>query len=65
MADIQTTGGVLTDEIREHILENITRVFYCQEVDINDLEPVQAGLTNIVLSFRYNVWLIYRQQAVF
>ncbi|MEE1227703.1 MAG: choline/ethanolamine kinase family protein [Lachnospiraceae bacterium] len=54
MADIQTTGGVLTDEIREHILENITRVFYCQEVDINDLEPVQAGLTNIVLSFRYN-----------
>jgi len=54
MADIQTTGGLFTDEIRQTIIRNICAVFYCKEEDITELEPVQAGMTNIVLSFRYN-----------
>ena len=54
MADIQTTGGVFTDASRKIILKNICRVFSCYEEDVEDLVPVQAGLTNVVLSFRLN-----------
>ncbi len=54
MADIQTTGGLFTDESRKVILNNICRVFSCKEEDIEELVPVQAGLTNVVLSFRLN-----------
>lgn len=54
MADIQTTGGVFTDASRKIILKNICRVFSCHEEDIESLLPVQAGLTNVVLSFRLN-----------
>lgn len=54
MADIQTTGGLFTDASRRIILKNICKVFSCAEEDIEELIPVQAGLTNVVLSFRLN-----------
>ena len=54
MADIQTTGGLFTDASRKIILKNICKVFSCSEEDIEELVPVQAGLTNVVLSFRLN-----------
>lgn len=54
MAGIQTTGGLYTEEIRERVIRNICQVFYCDSGDVEDLEPVQAGMTNIVLSFRHN-----------
>ena len=52
MADIQTTGGLFTVESRNQVLANIREVFGCDDSEIDDLVPVQAGLTNIVLSFR-------------
>lgn len=54
MSDIQTTGGLFTSEIREIILNNIATVFGCNQSDIEELNPVQAGMTNIVLSFKLN-----------
>ena len=54
MTNIQTTGGVYTEEIKKLILKNISSVFNCKENEIQDLAPVQAGMTNIVLSFRLN-----------
>lgn len=54
MNSIQTTGGVFTPEINKMVLENICTVFQCDESSISCLTPVQAGMTNIVLSFRYN-----------
>lgn len=54
MADIQTTGGLFTEESRRAVIANICEVFECSEEDVLDLEPVQAGLTNIVLAFRLN-----------
>lgn len=54
MADIQTTGGLFTDESRKIINANICRVFDCKEDDIEELVPVQAGMTNVVLSFKLN-----------
>lgn len=52
MQDIQTTGGVFTEESRQIVVSNICRVFSCREEDIEELIPVQAGMTNVVLSFR-------------
>ena len=49
---IQTTGGVFTEEMRKIVYNTIIRVFACSEEDIEDLIPVQAGMTNIVLSFK-------------
>lgn len=54
MSLIQTTGGIFTDKIRMDIIKNICTVFCCDETDIEELVPVQAGMTNIVLSFRFN-----------
>ena len=54
MNDIQTTGGLFTEQNRQIVISNICRVFDCKEDDIEDLVPVQAGLTNVVLSFRLN-----------
>ena len=54
MDSIQTTGGLFTKESRDEVIRNICQVFFCREEDIVDLEPLQAGLTNIVLSFYYN-----------
>lgn len=51
---IQTTGGVFTSEIRKIIEKNICSVFSCSPDDIEELIPVQAGMTNIVLSFKLN-----------
>lgn len=54
MADIQTTGGLFTDESREIITANICKVFECKPEDVEELIPVQAGMTNVVLSFKLN-----------
>ena len=54
MADIQTTGGLFTEEDRRVILDTICSVFSCNDEDVEELEPLQAGLTNIVLSFKLN-----------
>lgn len=54
MKDIQTTGGLFTAQIRDQIYSIICRVFHCKPEEIEDLVPVQEGMTNIVLSFRYN-----------
>jgi Predicted choline kinase involved in LPS biosynthesis len=54
MENIQTTGGVYTEEIRDMVLQTICGVFYCNSSDIENIEPVQEGMTNIVLSFFYN-----------
>lgn len=54
MEDIQTTGGLFTEESRRIVVSNICQVFECAEDDIEELIPVQAGLTNVVLSFRLN-----------
>lgn len=51
---IQTTGGLLTNEIKKNIITNICTVFNCKQTDIEELFPVQAGMTNIVLSFYLN-----------
>lgn len=51
MKPIQTTGGLFTEESRSIVLTNIEKVFYCGKDEIKNLTPVQAGLTNIVLSF--------------
>lgn len=54
MNSIQTTGGVFTPEIRKIIEKNICSVLSCTPDDIEELVPVQAGMTNIVLSFKLN-----------
>lgn len=54
MNSIQTTGGLYTVEIKNEIMKNICGVFGCKESDVEELKPVQAGLTNIVLSFFVN-----------
>lgn len=54
MQDIQTTEGVFTEESRKIVVSNICRVFDCKETDIEELIPVQAGMTNVVLSFKLN-----------
>ena len=54
MQDIKTTGGVFTEASRKVVVENICCVFDCKEEDIEELIPVQAGLTNVVLSFKLN-----------
>lgn len=52
MDNIQTTGGVFTEEMHKTVFGNIAQVFSCREDDIEELIPVQAGMTNIVLSFK-------------
>lgn len=54
MKAIQTTGGLFTGEIRQIIIDTVCKVFHCTEDEIKDIKPVQEGMTNIVLSFRYN-----------
>ncbi|MBO5430934.1 phosphotransferase [Methanocorpusculum sp.] len=65
MTEIQTTGGLFTEDIRNTILQNICDVFFCDVSDIEELEPVQAGLSNIVLSFKLRGGkYIYRHPGV-
>ena len=52
MQAIQTTGGLFTEEDRQKVVGNICDVFDCEESDIEELVPLQAGLSNVVLSFR-------------
>ena len=54
MHPIQTTGGLFTEKSRNTVLSNICNVFGCSEDDVEELVPVQAGLTNVVLSFKLN-----------
>ncbi len=51
---ILTTGGVLFDSDVKAIIDSICDVFNCNEQEISHLEPLQKGLSNSVLSFRYN-----------
>ena len=51
---IQTTGGVLHPSDIEFINNCICEVFGCEPEDITELKPLQKGLSNSVLSFRYN-----------
>lgn len=50
---MKTTGGEFTEQMRDDAMSIIASVFNCNPHDISDLEPLQAGLTNIVLSFKY------------
>jgi len=54
MHNIQTTGGLFTEESRKIVIKNICNVFSCEEEDIEELVPAQAGLTNVVLTFKLN-----------
>ncbi len=54
MSNIQTTGGLFTEESRKTVVKNICNVFSCYESDIEELVPAQAGLTNVVLTFKLN-----------
>ena len=51
MDKIQTTGGILTSKDIEFITNSICDVFRCNKTQISELEPLQKGLTNSVLSF--------------
>ena len=65
MGSIQTTGGLFTEESKNTILNNICKVFQCATQDIEKLVPVQAGMTNIVLSFSVNGGrFIYRHPGI-
>lgn len=52
--NIQTPGGSLSHEEMQHVLSNICEVFGCMIHDIDDIVPLQIGMTNIVLSFHLN-----------
>ena len=54
MESIQTTGGVLHSEDIVFINNCICDVFNCELSQISELQPLQKGLSNSVLSFRYN-----------
>jgi thiamine kinase-like enzyme len=54
MNSIQTTGGVLYPQDIEFITQCICDVFGCKAEDITHLVPLQKGLSNSILSFRYN-----------
>ncbi len=51
---IQTTGGVLHQEDLDFIYQTICEVFNCNKEQINNLQPLQKGLSNSVLSFELN-----------
>lgn len=54
MDNIQTTGGVLHSKDIEFINHCICEVFDCESSQIKELQPLQKGLSNSVLSFKYN-----------
>ena len=54
MDAIKTTGGVLHASDIEFITTCICEVFNCESTQILDLQPLQKGLSNSVLSFVYN-----------
>ena len=48
---IKTTGGVLHPKDIEFINKCICEVFDCDTSQITELQPLQKGLSNSVLSF--------------
>lgn len=54
LKSIQTTGGILHTKDIEFIVKSICEVFNCNASEIQELTPLQKGLTNSVLSFRFN-----------
>ena len=51
---IQTTGGILHSQDIDFINNCICDVFGCKLSQITELKPLQKGLSNSVLSFKYN-----------
>ena len=51
---IQTTGGVLHNEDLDFIYQTICEVFNCTREQVLDLQPLQKGLSNSVLTFELN-----------
>lgn len=51
---VQTTGGVLLQKDFDFIYNCICDVFHCSKEAITELNPLQKGLSNSVLSFHYN-----------
>ena len=51
---IKTTGGVLHHKDIVFITNCICDVFDCDSSSVSDIKPLQKGLSNSVLSFRYN-----------
>ena len=51
---IQTTGGTLYEKDIEEIYAIICDVFNCKIEQINNLKPLQKGLSNSVLTFEVN-----------
>lgn len=51
---IQTTGGVLHTEDLDFIYQTICEVFHCNKDQIKELQPLQKGLSNSVLTFELN-----------
>lgn len=54
MAEIQTTGGVLHQTDLDFINHTICEVFNCDKEQIYNLQPLQKGLSNSVLTFELN-----------
>lgn len=44
---IKTTGGILQQENIDFIYQTICEVFNCNKEQINDLKPLQKGLSKI------------------
>jgi len=62
---VQTTGGILTEEMYSNIVQNICEVFGCTSEQLKDAMLLQKGLSNIILSFRYNGGkYVYRQPGL-
>jgi len=62
---VQTTGGVLTEEMYSNIVENICEVFRCTTEHLKEATLLQKGFSNIILSFRYNGGkYVYRQPGL-
>lgn len=51
---IRTTGGILHQEDLDFIYQVICDVFNCNKEQINNLQPLQKGLSNSVLTFELN-----------
>lgn len=51
---LQTTGGVLQQHDLDFIYQTICEVFNCNKEQINDLQPIQKGYSNSVLTFELN-----------
>ncbi len=52
MPSINTTGGVFDDDTNIQMVENIKVVFNCDDEDIEDVRPMQEGLTNVIMRFK-------------